>query len=67
MIEYRTPACIVCGEHSVMLVDSDRLDAWRRGTLIQEAFPHHPAEVREQLKTGTHSACWDSMFGEEDE
>lgn len=67
MIEYRTPDCIECGKHSVLLVEDYRLAAWRGGMLIQKAFPHLTAEVREEMMTGFHAACWDALFGEEEE
>lgn len=63
-----TPACMVCGKTSEMEVDSVALHRWQKlGVLIQVAFPDMPAPEREQLKTGTHPACWDEMFSDEDD
>jgi hypothetical protein len=54
----RTPACAVCGQATVVRVDSVGLLAWRRGALIQKAFPEMPIEQRELLISGTHPECW---------
>lgn len=64
-----TPPCMVCGKSSEMEVDSVALHRWQtQGWLIQTAFPDMPAPEREQLKTGTHPACWTEMFADiEDE
>jgi hypothetical protein len=58
-----TPSCMVCGKTSTMEVDSRGLHRWQHlGVLIQNAFPDMSAEEREQLKTGTHPACFESIF-----
>jgi hypothetical protein len=57
-----TPECMVCHQHSVMVVDDDAYTRWRNGELIQVAFPNMPKELREQLKTGYHPACWNKIF-----
>ena len=60
--------CPFCGKFSFIDVDADAYEAWQCGDLlIQEAFPTLSADDREQLKTGICPACWDSMFGEEEE
>jgi len=69
MATHITEPCMVCGKTSTMEVDSAALHRWQNlGVLIQVAFPDMPAPEREQLKTGTHPACWDQMFSDiEDE
>lgn len=63
-----TPPCMVCGKTSEMVVDSTAFFRWHdQGWLIQAAFPDMPAPEREQLKTGTHPACWDEMFADEED
>lgn len=64
-----TPACMVCGKTSEMEVDTLALHRWQKlNVLIQVAFPDMSAPEREQLKTGTHPACWEEMFADiEDE
>ena len=63
----RTPPCCCCGRLGEILVSVDGYAAWRDGTLIQDAMPELAPEYREQLMTGTHPACWDAMFGNEEE
>lgn len=62
-VTVETPACMVCSKATSMVVDADSLRAWQMGELIQNAFPTMSVDDREQLKTGTHPACWDAMFG----
>jgi hypothetical protein len=62
-----TEPCMVCGETSEMDVSTTGWVRWKGGWLIQDAFPEMPAELREQLKLGTHPACFEAMFGEEDD
>lgn len=52
--------CQYCGAVSLTeltVVKSD-FDAWRRGTLIQQAFPYLLLDERESLITGMCSTCW---------
>lgn len=58
------PPCMVCGKESTLRVDAAGYSAWISGTLIQQAFPEMSDPEREHLKTGTHPACWDEMFGD---
>ncbi len=38
---------------------------WRRGTLIQDAFPMLDADTREFIKTGITPEEWKATFGDE--
>jgi hypothetical protein len=49
-----------------MVVDREAFDRWRGGELIQNAFPDMDPGERELLITGTHDACWDKLFSEEE-
>ena len=60
-----TPACMECKETSTVEVTVPELKAWEAGVPIQKVFPHMTPDERELLITGTHSECWDAMFGEE--
>jgi hypothetical protein len=62
-----TNPCIVCGARSEMVVPLDGYIEWKKGALIQDAFPDMDADNRELVKTGTHPQCWDMMFPEEEE
>lgn len=63
-----TSPCIRCNETSELVVDADSYTKWTVfGELIQDAFPNMTTDNRELLISGIHPACWDSMFGEEEE
>jgi len=59
-----TKPCIHCNETSAITVDAVAYRRWRSGAYIQEAFPDMDADNRELLVSGTHPACWDTMFGD---
>jgi len=48
-------------------LDRAAVTRWREGENIQHAFPDMSAGDREVLISGTHPACWDKLFGEENE
>lgn len=50
--------CPFCGQGAVTIVPAQGLWDWEHGKFIQEAFPRLTAAEREQVMTGTHSACW---------
>ena len=62
-----TKPCLHCNETSTLTVDADAYRSWKSGVLIQEAFPDMTADDRELLISGIHPACWDAMFGAEEE
>jgi len=63
-ITVSTPECWLCGDDGVVEVPEDGYDKWRKGMYIQDALSTVPAEIREQLITGTHQICWDNTFKE---
>lgn len=66
MVPVTTPACMLCGRTSTVEVSAEGYDEWKRGAMVQDAFPEEPADLREMLKTGIHPDCWDEICGEED-
>lgn len=66
-----TPACLVCEQAStleVTLPDAILISRWQRGEgHIQDLLPHWTPEQREMLQTGMHPACWEAVFGTDDE
>ena len=58
--------CTVCGEYEVWSLDRQAVESWQAGENIQRAFPDMPAADREVLISGTHPACWDKLFPEEE-
>jgi hypothetical protein len=68
--------CMFCNERSELAVATqelaDAINAWRFAPAqsrpyVQVAFPQLDADAREQILTGTHGKCWDSMFEETDD
>lgn len=65
-IDVQTPMCIICLEDGVVRdLPIKQVVAWKKGQLIQDAFPELDAGTREQLITGIHSDCFDEMTGGE--
>lgn len=54
--------CFHCGQENKILVETDKLEKWRNGAYIQDAFPDLSADDRELIMTGTHPECWEEMF-----
>lgn len=44
-------------------VPEDEHKEWENGAHVQDAFPNLSAGDREQIITGTHSECWNQLFG----
>lgn len=65
-VKVRTHTCHVCGTSSVLKIRRNELDRWKRGDYIQDAFPTMTPADREMLISGTHPACWNSLFSEDD-
>jgi hypothetical protein len=63
----RTPPCFACSKPGSISVERSGFAAWQAGALIQHALPALSAAERELLISGTHPACWDALFPEEDE
>jgi hypothetical protein len=71
MVKVKTKPCIHCGQPGLIemtgLTYSWGVSRLNQGAYIQEAFPSLSAEEREQIISGTHPACWNAIFGKEDE
>jgi len=59
--------CVKCKETQSITVGSEDLANWHNGDLIQDAMPYLSAGEREVLVSGTCGACFDKMFGDEEE
>ena len=57
----RTPICVMCRKEGFVEVSSEGYMARKRGALIQEAFFDLDKSLREQIVSGTHPKCWESM------
>ena len=62
-----TTYCPFCGETNYVLVREEDYIAWQNGELAQIAFPYLSTDEREMLISGICPACWDAMFGSDDE
>jgi len=63
-----TRPCVHCGKSgSIYPVWHQDYDRYMNGAKVQDAFPTLSPALREQIITGTHPACWDEIFGDEDE
>jgi len=61
-----TKTCIVCGQAGFIMLESDKWDRYKAGEHVQNVWPEMPASQREQIITGTHSRCWDELFGDDE-
>lgn len=68
--------CPLCKEPSEIEIDDELYRYWRDGLAdhkpsathgVQVIFAHLSADDRELILSGTHSECWDKMFGPESE
>lgn len=59
--------CIHCRKSAELVLPTPQVEAWKAGARVQDAFPNLDVDTRELLITGTHPACWDEMFGDEDD
>lgn len=57
----RTPNCVMCDKEGFVEVSSEGYMARKRGALVQEAFFDLDKSLREQIISGTHPKCWESM------
>lgn len=63
-VDFTTKACTVCKKASIVKVNPVALKRWQNGELVQRCFPSMSTDDRELLISGTHSHCWDKLFGE---
>jgi hypothetical protein len=56
--------CPECGDLNFVRVNRNDYYNWKRGAMIQSAFPYLTSDQRELLMTGICNSCWDRMFGE---
>lgn len=69
LVSIQTPPCIGCDQTSIVMITAAQhaqLFSKNRPN-IQHIFPELTPAQREVIQSGTHSACWDAMFGDGDE
>lgn len=64
---YLTSSCFVCGCVSLIELPAAAAAALSAGAPAQSLLPEMPRQEREQLISGTHSACWAAAFGDSDD
>lgn len=67
MTMFATRRCPVCYKTGTIMVDEKELLTYLRGEYIQNAFSSLSVPLREQIISGVHPDCWQSMFGQERE
>ena len=55
--------CVHCDETYQINLNYEDVQAWKDGTLIQDALPYLNADQRELLISKTCGPCFDKMFG----
>jgi hypothetical protein len=63
---YAKLRCQWCPTQIEVPVDLKKIDAWRKGQLIQNAMPDLSKDLREMFISGTCPKCWDEMFPPEE-
>lgn len=66
-IQVQTPMCCVCRKLGTIELSRKEIRDLESGMFVQDALPGQSAVVREQLISGTHPACWDQLFGKEEQ
>jgi len=51
----------MCNKEGFVEVSSEGYMARKKGALVQEAFFDLDKSLREQIVSGTHPKCWESM------
>jgi hypothetical protein len=59
--------CPICHVRADLEVPELGYEAWKNGTLIQDAMPELTMDQREQLMTGFCIPCWNTMFAADPE
>ena len=60
--------CVWCKKDGrFVLTPQQYRDIVVNGKFIQDVFPDLDADEREFMISGTHSVCWNDMFGNENE
>lgn len=71
MVTVQTGTCMWCQKPSSLTMTEEQLARYestkRNGGTIQDALPEMSAGDREMLITGTHEACFDSIFADEED
>lgn len=64
-MKIQTKFCPVCKKAETYDVDPREFKAWKRGVLIQTAFPNLSEDQLRRLTTGLHGECANGNIGRE--
>lgn len=67
MATITTPVCRYCNTADTIELSEAEVQALAEFRPIQDALPNRTDDERELLISGTHPACWDALFPEEDD
>lgn len=68
LVSVETKPCMHCGLSSkVEMTAQQHYRYYEQREFVQNVFPDWTPDQRELLISGTHPACWDAMFPEEDD
>jgi len=72
MFAVTTKECVHCGKTGTVMVERRAYAEFTQvprhlRRLVQDIFPDHSKEEREQLMTGVHPKCFEDMFRGEGE
>jgi hypothetical protein len=62
-----TQKCMVCKTSTEIDVNLEQYLDYQSGSKVQDAFPDLTDDERELIISGTHPACWDSLFPDDEE
>ena len=67
MFAVTTKQCVHCGQTGTVMVERRAYQEFTQTPrhlrrLVQDIFPDHSKEEREQLMTGVHPECFEEMF-----
>lgn len=59
--------CPFCGQQAHVAVPAQGLWDWEHGQFVQVAMPGLTPDEREIVMTGTHPACFDAVFADDED
>lgn len=58
--------CVWCHKNYLLELDEEKVRWWEAGAHVQNVWPELSVGDREMIISGTHSACFDEMFKDDD-
>lgn len=67
IVVIKCPKCPVCGLSGMVIAPLSAWNEYANGMHVQNAFPMLNADQREMIVSGTHSKCWDELWGDDED